>query len=134
MSHQQKISAGEKLPLSKRPAMDHRNSNRDSFISEPITPDRESFDTSFMASGIPGLPRKFTWRNKNYEVAEVLETSKSTGPCHSGSPEKYVRKHYFKVRTRTGEVMTLYCTRQPPKSSNKTRDRWILFSITKEDW
>jgi len=97
----------------------------DRFVSEPIKPNRDTFDTSRIATGEPGIPYEFAWKNKKYNVAEVIETWKSTGKCHSGSDEKYVRKHWFRIRTQTGELMTLYCNRQ----SKKAGTSWVLYSI-----
>jgi hypothetical protein len=108
---------------------DTGRAKRERFVSEPIQPDRASFDTNRMAAGEPGLPHRFNWRKQEYDVEDVLETWKSTGPCTSGSPEQYVRRHYFKVRTECGEIMTLYCDRQPSKRSGKIRSGWVLYSI-----
>jgi hypothetical protein len=105
-----------------------RNEN-DKFISEPIQPNKDSFDTSRMASGEPGMPGEFKWEKNKYNVAEVIETWKSTGKCHSGSDEKYVRRHWFRIRTQTGEVMTIYCSRQPGKRGKKPGTSWVLYSI-----
>ena len=49
-------------------------------IMEAITPDPGSFDTGMMASGKPGLPRRFTWRDTTYHVEEILGTWKETTP------------------------------------------------------
>ena len=98
-------------------------------VSEEIAPNRDSFDTDRMATGEPGLPRQFTWRKKTYDVAEVIRTWKSTGPCTSGSDEQYVRKHFYKVRTKNGDVMTLYCSRQLVRFGRKIRGGWVLYSI-----
>ncbi|UCE49889.1 MAG: hypothetical protein JSW47_06990, partial [Phycisphaerales bacterium] len=69
------------------------------FVSEPITPVTGTFDAAPMTRGEPGLPSRFVWREQEYAVADVLEAWKETGPCKSGSPEQYLRKHWFKVRT-----------------------------------
>lgn len=100
----------------------------ESFIGEPITPKPGAFDTAAMARGEPGLPSAFTCRKTEYTVAAVLETWKSTSACRSGSPETYVRKHWYRIRTTTGEVMTLYFDRQPPRGRRKHKARWYLFS------
>ena len=102
------------------------------FISEPIEPVAGTFDTAAMTRGEPGLPERFKWRDKEYAVLDVLEAWKETGPCRSGSPEKYLRKHWYKIRTDSGLEMTLYFERQSrSKSSSKTR--WWLYTInTKE--
>ncbi len=102
------------------------------FISEPIKPLAETFQTAAMTRGEPGLPERFVWRDTEYAVAEVLEAWKETGPCRSGSDEKYLRKHWYKIRTADGMIMTLYFERQArSKSRNKTR--WWLYTIRKKE-
>ena len=101
----------------------------ESFISEPIKPGSGSFASASMARGEPGLPAAFTWRDREYAVAQVLESWKSTGGDSWGGTERYVRKHWYRVRTTTGEIMTLYFDRQPPTGGSKSRPRWTLFSM-----
>ena len=103
------------------------------FISEPIKPVVGTFDSAAMTRGEPGLPDKFIWRNTEYEVAEVLKVWKETGPCKSGAPEQYLRKHWYKIRTECGSEMTLYFERQA-RSKTKSKTRWWLYTIdTKQD-
>jgi ribosomal protein S18 acetylase RimI-like enzyme len=97
------------------------------FVSEVITPVDASFVTSAMSTGEPGLPLRFRWRGAQYDVARVLETWKTTGPCRNGSKEQYVRKHWFRVETTDGLEMEIYFDRQP--RSRQTRQRWWLASI-----
>jgi hypothetical protein len=78
------------------------------FISEPIRPDAATFDARAMAAGQPGLPRGFTWRDRYYEITEVLEEWKvSEAEDHAGG-ERYYRKHFWRVRVNSGELMTIY--------------------------
>ncbi len=100
----------------------------ENFISELIKPVEGTFDTAAMTRGEPGLPKKFTWRDKEYEVAEILEVWKETGPCKSGSEEQYLRKHWYKIRTTTDEIMTLYFERQA-RSKGQSKARWWLYTI-----
>ena len=67
---------------------------QEQFISEAIKPVEGMFDAAAMARGEPGLPEQFVWRDKKYSVDEVLEKWKESGPCKSGSAEKYLRKHW----------------------------------------
>ena len=102
------------------------------FISETIKPVTGTFDTAGMTRGEPGLPERFIWRDAEYAVADVLETWKETGPCRSGGPEMYLRKHWYKIRTADGLIMILYFERQArSKSRNKTR--WWLYTIETEE-
>ncbi len=109
----------------------HRNilSADEQLISESITPVLNKMDVAAMTRGEPGLPKKFIWRGKEYEVAELIERWKDTGPCWSGSGERYVRKHWFRIITTDGLVMKLYFERQA-RSSAERKKRWWLHSVT----
>ncbi len=98
------------------------------FISEPIQPVEGTFDPTGMTRGEPGLPQRFTWRDDEYAVTEVLEVWKEDGPCKSGSTEQYLRKHWFRVATEQGAEMTLYFQRQP-RSKRQSKTRWWLYTI-----
>jgi hypothetical protein len=100
-----------------------------SFISEPIVPLDASFDTTGMARGEPGLPRKFRWRKKEFHIAEVLEMWKEHGDCAHGSGERYVRKHGYRVRVTDGSILQLYFIRSFGRGKFQTRSRWWIQSI-----
>ncbi len=91
-------------------------------IMEAITPDPGSFDTGMMASGKPGVPRRFTWRGTAYEVAEILGTWKETTTDRG---DVYVRRHGLEIRTACGRVMKLSGAR----GSRGRAPRWVLRSI-----
>ncbi|MHB1156766.1 MAG: DUF6504 family protein [Phycisphaerales bacterium] len=95
------------------------------FISEPITPAPGSFDPVGMARGEPGLPSHFTWRKQRHTVVEVIETWTTSNRSLCG--ETYLRRHWYKVRTESGSIVTLYCERQP-KSGRTARRRWWLYT------
>jgi len=97
-------------------------------ISAAIRPLAGTFDTAMMSRGGPGLPRAFVWRGRTYEVEALLETHRTLGPCTSGADEMYVRRHWFTVRTTTGETMILYFDRQPQRGKSP-KVRWWLYSI-----
>ena len=99
------------------------------FISEPIEPVAGTFDTAAMTRGEPGLPGRFKWRDKEYAVAGVLEVWKETGPCRSGGPERYLRKHWYKIKIEDGSEMTVYFERQP-RSKCRNKVRWWLYTIS----
>ena len=98
------------------------------FISEPIKPVPGTFDTTAMTRGEPGLPGRFVWRDKEYTVADVLETWQQLGPDKGGGPERYLRKHWFKIRTEDGPEMTIYFERQA-RARRQSKTRWWLFTI-----
>ena len=101
------------------------------FIGEPIEPITDTADSLGMASGGPGLPREFIWRGRTYKVLAVLRTWRETGPCSHGSPEMYVRKHWFEIETDSGETMRIYFDRQP--RPGKKGQRWWLFTMDRPD-
>ncbi len=99
------------------------------FISERLQPVVETIDAARMRPGEPGLPRQFRWEKQTLQIAEVLNSWRETGPCHHGSGELYVRKHWFEVLTDSGETLKIYFERQA--RSRNARARWWLFSIDK---
>ena len=101
------------------------------FVSEAVRPVAGTCDTSRMAAGEPGLPRQFVWRDRTIGVARVLRSWRETGPCRGGSPESYVRKHWYEIATDCGGTMTLYCERQP--RGGRRAARWWLFSVDQTD-
>jgi hypothetical protein len=101
------------------------------FVSEAIVPVADTFDTTRMAIGEPGLPRAFAWRGETLEIAAVLRTWRETGRCRHGSPEVYVRKHWFELTTRAGATLRLYFDRQA--RGGRGGARWWLFSIKTSD-
>ncbi len=109
-----------------------RQNEDETFIGEPIEPKPGTFDAARMATGEPGLPRVFRWRGSEYTVAGVMDTWRSQEPG-VGMDKKhlYVRKHFYRVKTTSGEIMTLYFDRKPPSGRGKSRQRWYLFSISK---
>ena len=84
----------------------------ETFIGEAIAPEGMSFPVSPMAMGKPGLPRTFSWKGGRFSVLEVLEEWKESGNRRHGSGERYVRKHWFRVRTTQNLGMRIYFERQ----------------------
>jgi hypothetical protein len=99
---------------------------KETFIGEAITPVDMSFSAASMAMGKPGLPRSFAWKGGRFSVLEVLEEWKEAGPCRHGSGERYVRKHWFRIRTTELREMRIYFERQQRSSGGS---RWRLYSI-----
>ena len=99
------------------------------FVGEQIKAVPGSMHTLGMTRREPGLPRRFTWRGEQYDVAEVLDRWKETGPCTSGSGEQYLRKHWYRIRTTSGQEMKLYFERQARRGSGQ-KSRWWLYAVT----
>ena len=96
------------------------------FISEPLEPITAGADTALMAAGEPGLPETFRWRGRLVTVQGVLRSWHETGPCSHGSPELYLRRHWFEIMTDCGR-MKIYFERQPRRG--RKQPRWWLFSL-----
>ena len=100
------------------------------FVGESIVPVAETMDAGRMARGEPGLPRRFRWRGAEHEIVAVIGTSKSTGDCSHGSGEQYVRRHWYDVRTRSGDVMRLSFDRSA-RTPAQLRTAWRIVSIVR---
>ena len=61
-------------------------------------------------------------------IRELLESWKQSEPCDHHSGERYYRKHFFRVLTDSGEVMTLYALRHV-KRGQDPKSRWWLYAI-----
>jgi hypothetical protein len=98
------------------------------FIGEPLEPVTATFDANRMASGEPGLPREFTWKGERFRVVSVRRAWRETGPCHHGSGELYLRKHWFEIEDDQGRVLKLYFERQA--RGRQKSARWHLFTMS----
>ena len=97
------------------------------FVSEAIVPTPGSFDAGAMSIGEPGLPGGFTWRGQEFRVSRLMSKWKSTGKDRG---ETYLRRHWYRIQTTTGETMTLYCQRQTMGAKN-AKQRWWVYSVTR---
>jgi hypothetical protein len=102
------------------------------FICEQIKPVPGTYDASAMSIGEPGFPGRFIWRKQEYFLAEILEKWKDTSNCRHGGSEKYVRKHWYKIRTACGLIMKIYFERQVKPGASKKK-RWWLNTIEKAE-
>jgi len=102
------------------------NRMREEFVGENIEPVHGTIAAA--ATGAPGLPGKFVWRDIEYSALDVLQTWKETSRCTHGSGEKYVSKHWFKIKVDDGRTMKIYFERQARRGSGGKR-RWRLYSI-----
>jgi hypothetical protein len=99
------------------------------FVSEPITPHRETFDASRMGRGEPGAPTGFVWRGISFAILQMLESWKeSSREGSSAQGQLYLRRHYYRLQMSDGAVWTVYFVRQTPRSGDP-RSRWFLYSI-----
>jgi hypothetical protein len=101
------------------------------FVGESITPVMHGAAGAPVVPGEPIIPSGFTWRGREYRVESVLERWKESGPCRHGSPERYVRKHWYRIRMTDGTQMEIYFERQA-RSSRERKRRWWLFAVSDE--
>ena len=80
-------------------------------ILEPIQPHPGRFEAHAMARGEPGVPARFDWRGRTYAVVEVLDVRRETENYSGSARDTYVRRHVYRVRTDSGEVMVLTASR-----------------------
>jgi len=98
------------------------------FVSEEMTPVAGTGRAAAMARGEPGLPDWFTWRSTEYRVRGVIRQWKTSGPCKSGAPEMYLRRHWYRIVTEPRAVMTVYCERQA-RSRKRAKSRWFIYTV-----
>lgn len=97
------------------------------FVSATIQPIVGTIDPVRMSTGEPGLPRHFRWGSQTIRIMRVLKTWRESGPCHHGSGERYIRKHWFEIVTDAGDTMKIYFERRA--RSRQIKHRWRLFTI-----
>ena len=102
------------------------------FVSETLVPLEASFDTAMMARGEPGVPLKFRWRKRAWDVVQVLESGREHGDCAHGSGERYVRKHVYRVLTADGWLLRLCFQRSFGRGRFRMTSRWWVQSVEKQ--
>ena len=81
-----------------------------------------------MSRGEPGLPGGFSWRQETYTIQRVMSRWKSSGTDRG---ERYLRRHWYRIQTTTGEYMTVYCQRQIKKPQGGEIAAGGVYSVTK---
>ena len=81
----------------------------------------------FQAVGEPLLPQRFVWRGEELVVAEVVERWKEYSHPGATMPERYLKKHWYRVRTAAGREMKIYFERQARKA--RAKQRWWVYSV-----
>ncbi|HKW52002.1 MAG TPA: DUF6504 family protein [Candidatus Eisenbacteria bacterium] len=108
---------------------------KERLVSEPLKPlftdpgkSDESGANEFQAVGEPLLPERFTWRGEELAVAEVLERWKEYSRPGAAMQERYLRKHWYRIRTAAGREMKIYFERQA-RSKAGAKQRWWVYSV-----
>ena len=102
------------------------------FVGESIQPVVGTAVAAGMVRGEPGFPTRFIWRDTEHVLDEILKSWKQSGPCKSGSDEKYLRKHWFRIRTADGLEMDIYFDRQA-RSKRQAKTRWWLYTVSRPE-
>lgn len=97
-------------------------------VSEPIHPVPGTVADHPYRVGDPVLPGRFRWGEEEFEVAAVLESWKELSPGSAAMPDRYVRKHWFRIRTADGREMRLYVERRG-RVRGRPKPGWRLFAI-----
>jgi hypothetical protein len=105
---------------------------RERLISEPIRPVLDEAADRETPIGEPVLPHRFVWRGEEHTIADVMETWKEYSQGSAAMPDRYLRKHWYRIRTTMGCEMKLYFERKP-RSLAQAKQRWWLFSVAGED-
>ena len=108
---------------------------KERLISEPLQPlfsaaeDRSRpAENEFQAVGEPMLPQRFVWRGEELAIAEVTERWKEYSRPGAAMQERYLRKHWYRIRTAEGREMKIYFERQA-RSKSGAKQRWWVFSV-----
>jgi len=100
----------------------------DEFVSEPIEPAGDGFDTAAMSRGEPGIARAFRWRGRAYHVvARISQWKSSSREGGRATADLYLRRHYYELQMDDGSRWTVYFERQPRRSASP-RARWFLYT------
>jgi hypothetical protein len=103
---------------------------KESLISEAIEPLMEETAERPFLAGEPVLPARFRWRGDEYRIASILGSWKEYSEGSRQMPDRYLRKHWFHVRTEDGTEMKLYFERSA-RSKGTERSRWWIFTIAR---
>lgn len=95
-------------------------------VSQPIRPVDPGDALIAWTVGEPLLPKAFLWQQATIRLEQCLEKWKESAAAEGG--ERYVRKHWYRVRLADGRVAKLYCLRRPDHR-RKAALRWRLFSL-----
>ena len=108
---------------------------KERLVSEPLKPlfsdaaERSATgESEFQTVGEPLLPERFVWRGEEIAVGEVLERWKEYSRPGASMQERYLRKHWYRVRTAAGVEMKIYFERQA-RSKAGAKQRWWVYSV-----
>jgi hypothetical protein len=100
-------------------------------VSEAIEPDLEAPVDFHYRAGDPVLPGRFRWRGREYAVAAVVEAWRELSEGSRAMPDRYVRRHWYRVRTTDGSEMKLYVERRG-RARGKAKPGWWIYSVIRK--
>jgi hypothetical protein len=105
---------------------------KESLISEPIEPLLEELAERPFLAGEPALPSSFRWRGDVYRIESILESWKEYSTGSRSMPERYLKKHWFRLRVSGGTEMKIYFERSV-RSKGGAKTRWWLYTVAAPD-
>jgi len=100
-------------------------------VSEAIEPDLSAPADYPYRVGEPVVPGRFRWRGEEYVVAAVLDAWKELSPASRAMADRYVRRHWYRVRISDGTEMKLYVERRG-RVRGKAKPGWWLYSVIRK--
>jgi hypothetical protein len=100
-------------------------------VSEAIEPDLDAPAGLPFRVGDPIVPGRFLWRGRAYAVAAILESWKELSKGSRAMPDRYVRRHWYRVRTEDGSEMKLYVERRG-RARGKAKPGWWIYSVIRK--
>ena len=98
------------------------------FIGEQLRPLLDRAESRQLEPGAPVMPGAFEWRGQEYPVLETLHSWKELSPCKQGAAERYLRTHWYRIKTVGDLEWTLYFLRQA-QSGRRVDARWYLYTL-----
>lgn len=100
-------------------------------VSEAVVPDHTSGADLPYRPGDPVVPGRFRWRGQEYSIVAVLDSWKELSRGSRGMPERYVRRHWYRIVTDGGIEMKLYVERRG-RARGRGRPGWWLYSVIRK--
>jgi hypothetical protein len=94
------------------------------FVGRPLVPAGDGFLTAANGSE-PPVPRAFEWDGREFEIASVIRSWRST---KTDRGDAYLKRHWFELRTAEGPTIEVYFDRQ----SRRGAPQWWLYTIDDE--
>ncbi len=112
------------------------------FFTEPI---QAYFSQAPMLEKIPGCPDGFTWRDRSYQIIEILgewhnyerrgRMARNMKPEHAAAAARHgswgVGQDYYRVRVDTRQIFDIYFDRSPRDAIHR-KGNWYIYRELEE--